>query len=395
MKCKHLLTLGMMAMAVSCFSDVPVYGQTAASKKITFESIQETWRQRQKKFASAKFTLTIDRKESLLRALATKPPEYVEALQNPTVAAKLRSQYHDIHWEAQISIRGDRIAYHERPLTAEGKPQFSSFVKHYASDGVVSAFLDEQGDVVANLNGQILKGPRCPTEELMDLLPVTWEFGNRNYVMPIQKPVRVTEASAATVVDSHACVLLEIPDGDSGRAFKTYCLDPDAEYSILKFALLGDGKVLSQIDSHYERTKEGCWIPTTWTAKAFSGNRSPDIVVRVVATHYEINPTFPEGEFQIAFPPGTVVDDARRNDAFLVKADGSKRMITGNEVFATYEEIVKTETGKAVTQLKRATRRGSFPEHFWRLFWLVASVSLLIVFCGIFYVRQRRKRYQS
>jgi hypothetical protein len=398
MQCKLLQALGLMLVAMSCFGDVPGYGQTAEPEKITFESIQDVWRQRQKKFSSAKFTLTIDKRESQYSIFLVGSSAHMEVLRDPAAVAKLQSEYHDTRLDVQISIRGDCMAYHERPLALDGKPLFDSFVLHCAYDGTVSAFLNEQGPYPG---GEIFKLPQCSFEDSMDHVPIVWVFGNWDRAMQLAAMgrVHVTEASAATVIDSHPCVVLEFPD-DGGVGCKKYWLAQDAEYSILRYAATVYESVVAQFDCHYVQSKEGCWTPTKWTSTLFHDDGSPRIACRVVATNYEINPAFPEGEFQITFPPGTWVTDARLDgddkrdgqfDGFLVKPDGSKRMITRDEVFASYEELMNTETGKAVTKFKRATRGGVFSEKS-RWCRLAANVSLLIVFCGLFYVRQRRKR---
>jgi peroxiredoxin len=72
---------------------------------------------------------------------------------------------------------------------------------------------------------------------------------------------------------------------------------------------------------------------------------------------FELNPKIDDDVFVFDFPPGTRVSDHRDPDrkhgvTYLVRPDGSRRVITQDEMNsrATHEQLMATETGEAVPE---------------------------------------------
>lgn len=90
-------------------------------------------------------------------------------------------------------------------------------------------------------------------------------------------------------------------------------------------------------------------MPVGWQAtRSWSGKPRTWFTAKV--TRYEINVPIPRTEFQLVFPAGTWVNDRVTKCDYLVRAPNHRRIITKEEMdaCATYAEVSKTESGRAV-----------------------------------------------
>jgi hypothetical protein len=81
----------------------------------------------------------------------------------------------------------------------------------------------------------------------------------------------------------------------------------------------------------------------------------------------------PRSDFQFEFPPGTRVTDRNTGEYYIVREGAQKRLITMEEVRgrATYEEMVATESGKALS-----ARQRRFP--FWPVYVSIGMAGFLV-----------------
>ena len=92
---------------------------------------------------------------------------------------------------------------------------------------------------------------------------------------------------------------------------------------------LGDNLGVTSIE--YRPDKAAGWVPTRWTAQVYARrNSTGDLGNNCL--DYSINQPIPPGTFDLAFPPRTFVTDAVLNERYLVRADGSQRPVTNNEL---------------------------------------------------------------
>jgi hypothetical protein len=360
-------------------------GQATPAKKTDFSVIKEAWLARQKKYSAAKFVLVTDEKlsklDSVLASDASRP--------DPATLAKLAKEYFGARQDVQLSISGIRMQYQASrmepwPETPENKTFLSK--TRSASDGNVSKLLMEKNEKLRYPAGNILANPRCDAETGIAYKPIVWTFGDLG-VLALERPA-VKPPTAETAVSSRPCLLVE---SSRGPLVESFWIDASRDYSILRYRTAFQGATETQLDCSYERSPGGCWVPVDWTATKFYAPK--DIVsalIHVKVKEYVVNPTFAADEFSITFPPGTVVSDGRpaggprggRVVDYLVKEDGSKRVITPAEAQASYETLLKTESGKAATPpAKRPSR--------W--LWVAANCVLIALLGILFYIRRRSR----
>ncbi len=153
-------------------------------------------------------------------------------------------------------------------------------------------------------------------------------------------------------------------------------VNPAEAYSIMKYIMKQDDNVLLDFNvSYLHDEKNDMWIPKTWHY-VFPGLVSGTGML----SEYALNPTIGPGEFVREFPVGTQV--ATDEGRYIVRENGSKRIIEPEEYVAPYETLLQTERGMA---LKEDTS--------WRRHMAIASILIAISFFVLrIFLRQRRSQ---
>ena len=117
------------------------------------------------------------------------------------------------------------------------------------------------------------------------------------------------------------------PQGD---AYEDLWIDPRRDDLIVqRDTKTGDRLTVTSIE--YRPDKTAGWVPTAWTVRSnLSG--TPRMIWETTVVDSSINHPIPPGTFELAFPPRTFVADAVLNEHYLVRSDGSKRLITNQEL---------------------------------------------------------------
>jgi len=349
--------LGVACLTSPLFCGGNAMGQAPMPAKIDFNVIKKAWRERQEKYPAARLTYTIEYKNAKLQYFRTSDED--EDVQiDPATAAKLAGEYIEFREEIRLSIDGCRIRYQQSGLRPGFQGQMHFENRYSASNGVTSKLLRDKNDEFRHPIGAIREDSKCDAEWCVGFTPIVWTFGALDHILPRPTPDAIRQESAAGL-DSVPHVVLETRMNDQTLF---YWLDPAKDYSLVRFILASPEAIGLQQDCIYERSDEGCWVPVEWTTTRFDIKGIPTSINHARVSEYKINPTFAKDEFDITFPPGTVVSDSRprvkpqrnpheraRTADYLVKEDGSEQVITPDERQASYEQILKTESGEATT----------------------------------------------
>lgn len=218
----------------------------------------------------------------------------------------------------------------------------------------------------------------------LSMKPLLWAFrpmvpsyGNIN-------TINCRIAGKQGMIDERPCIILEEPLEGSQKAIRQYWVDPGMDFAIRRFVSLKRNRVSITMDIDYVPDAASAWIPSGWkyTWAKEDGTLARSGSARVTSS--VVNPLINPAEFQFEYPPGTIVTDMRSKEDFLVKEDGSRRVITQEEQDVPYERLLNTESGLA---------HGRPANSRWAL---VAVFNLLLLTgCAIAVLMQRRRARPS
>ena len=129
----------------------------------------------------------------------------------------------------------------------------------------------------------------------------------------------------AEMIGSVTCKIIYFDEGGVRHSIWT---DPARDFVPMRFTIGSPltGEVTTRTDITYRLDPSHGWTPTNWrTVQNAAGNLRRSVVARVIKS--AINIEIPRQDFQIEFPPGTVVIDmSNKGERYLVGADGNKQV---------------------------------------------------------------------
>lgn len=196
-----------------------------------------------------------------------------------------------------------------------------------------------------------------------------YDFRNRE-IAPILVTFRGCELSCGGVdlesyecglkranVNGHMCSALQPRTWTEKEYKRTYWVDSTRDYIVLRIVYGRMGKPpIYSTDIDYHLDAASVWVPSRWHTIVTSGSATRvDSQLSVDNVVYTADNDIPDAAFTIEFPPGTAVVDRRSatdfapGERFIVRQDGSKRMVTNEELSrgARYADLVSTESGEA------------------------------------------------
>jgi len=193
-------------------------------------------------------------------------------------------------------------------------------------------------------------------------------------------------------IDISSCIVLEGSSGIDAKTGvnRTIWLDPDRGFIVRRWATELRGKPLSQFDVLYVEHPTHGWLPSRWRYLAHSpeGRLRESIEGRVI--EQQINVKMKPEDFQLEFPPGTLVGDGTSPEGrqqYVICADGTTRRVFQEELNrgATLEDLYNSPPGQAALPRRTST---------WKYF-TVGLVVVLAVIVGVVVVREIRQHAAS
>jgi hypothetical protein len=142
-------------------------------------------------------------------------------------------------------------------------------------------------------------------------------------------PVKWRVVSTNAIINNVHYVKIERGNPQAGP-YEDLWVDPRRDDLIVQ-CVLKSGDNLGVTSIEYRPDKAAGWVPTGWTHKNTLAG-IPQAIWETTVVDYSINQPIPPGTFDLTFPPRTFVMDAVSNEQYLVRADGSKRPVTNQEL---------------------------------------------------------------
>lgn len=110
-------------------------------------------------------------------------------------------------------------------------------------------------------------------------------------------------------VGDASCLIIEHA-GDQ-QPHKFYWVDPDRDFIVLRESETYRGIDRIRKDIKYERDATHGWVPTGWSFVNLDENGELRETASATVSEYSINAAIPSSEFEIQYPEGTYLTDAR------------------------------------------------------------------------------------
>ena len=109
--------------------------------------------------------------------------------------------------------------------------------------------------------------------------------------------------------DGHNLITVTIGDNKTTK----YVLDQHLKYSPIRIDMYRPSGILkAEFDVTNARDPLGGWWPSQWTIRALlDGTKTPTVIEACNVSFAKLNLNYPDTEFTIAFPAGTIVVDSR------------------------------------------------------------------------------------
>jgi hypothetical protein len=211
---------------------------------------------------------------------------------------------------------------------------------------------------------------------------VLWPYRLLDPAMGKINPEALKLTSRTGVIDGHNCVIVERTFSTPDRV-EEYWVAPEMDFLLLRYRTANRGMTRIAIDFSYRRDAVLGWIPDEWRG-TFAKEQGVVYSHTSKVTDAEVNSALPASDFEVVFPPGTLVADLFSGESFLMRENGEKRYLTAAEAAATYEQLASSETGRALDAPTQPRRK-------WIRYAILACIVVVACLLVVYRVRTRRK----
>ncbi len=348
--------------------------------KATLDAVTAAWRAREARIQCAEYAWQ--------EVVVTVAPIMFDAAASSPASAEEKPRR--VEKRCELLIKGEKFFYSTFGpgvgTTPEGKPETFEVRSTDAFDGALTRshneFIGRTGRFP--LQGRIAAGRPEWLLSSVHLDPLLLHY------QPFQQKPNWLSSFASVkrgVIEEKPCLVLESRAEASNQRVDTIWVDPDQGYAIRRMSKRGDfGEMRVDLWHTLDAVKGPVlmrWKEVT-TLPGGEFRSSKEAIVQTA----KVNHNLADSRFTFEFPVGTRVIDtsggAKAETKYIVRADGSKRMILPGEGARakSAEELMSTESGELLEDRPGHSR------------WLAAAVScaamtLVAIFLWRVYGRRR------
>jgi hypothetical protein len=352
------------------------------------EAIRKAWQARQDLVKSARFVIEESvttrkghyshfvegdsaKRVADMRKAVSLPPPIVGAVLPPKDTTNLILK--------EVWVDGSKHRYETSGLTSFDPIQLSFVAERYVSvaDGTYVRSSRSQSDPSASPgypSGLVRKAKRpidscVPTSRVF---MVTCRAVDRVLACYDADSLKLT--GQASKIGDDLCYSLLQKDRDSSEAI--LWVNPKQEFTVVRIEEIVDGRLDQRYSISYVKNENAGWVPNTWEIVTLEKNRSMRRMQQGTLKQAEINSSIPAKSFTDIYPVGCRVVDEGASKEYILRTDGTQRILTKSDRKLKYEEIVQ---GDVRTQANRTA---------W-LYALVLCTVAVVLFAGAFLFRRR------
>lgn len=148
-------------------------------------------------------------------------------------------------------------------------------------------------------------------------------------------------------IAGHSCIGVEEvrPARESGVT--SFWVDDDGTYALRRLIRSFSGVPFQQIDVLESGVDSMAWVPRKWRVTALKQDGSVETILESTVTTMRLNQPLGSETFELGFPAGTWVNDADEDLTYIIRPDGTRRIVTREDLLsgARYQELYTSETG--------------------------------------------------
>jgi len=346
-----LALCGSLAAMVANFCAAGESGSVAnrnAPSGVTLEQILDAWKARQARVRSAQFVWTTRKTLPRGRFSRDRDPRFEKSSSVDSGPSPPEDTEFTVPME--LSFDGDkmRVSYTNKVWSEEER-----------------AFFDQT--FISTFNGKVSKSfvPRTKRWPQGVIRPEEHNLEATNlYAQPVLMMYRATHptmgmflpkswvlSQQTPVFNGRQCVVLE-EMGESSSVQRALWVDPQREFCIVRYLLTQRRNLEVKLDIEYSQTAQREWVPTRWELVWMRSDGTLRESGLNEVDKSEINIAIPPAQFDVQFPPGTLVNDlkSKPKENYIVLEGGRKRPILPNEASAPYELLINSEPGMALAR---------------------------------------------
>jgi hypothetical protein len=266
-----------------------------------------------------------------------------------------------IDWKEQFMFDGDKMRWtHDRPMLVEPEwaPTSQTFVATFNGEMSKSLTLPAGASPVS---GEIREERGVPETEAADVRPLMYAFRSDHPMIPTLNRKHLRLIDERPIVDGRSCIAVKT------RSSQLW-LDRERNYVVVREYIEQKGKVTFDLTIDYDRHRDTGWIPTGWKSVLLKPDGAMLNYLEAQVTVASINATIPPEQFEIVFPAGSYVADAKERRDAVVNADGDlettarwsspgQQVSNGAKHSAWYAGAVAIVTAAVVLLVRRGRRR--------------------------------------
>lgn len=249
---------------------------------------------------------------------------------------------HSYTSDCSLSIDGDRFVHQFTRRSWDTKQKkYSDTLTEYKFDGNKQLSLDHPGFVdwpVAYIRAR----PRGAQLSL-DAGPVLRNLRGVNEKLRAEDLDEYSSSGAVLAIGNVRGREL-ISKGTPTNSERHLWIDPARGCVLLRYNTGPANRPIRQIDVKYKADGTVGWVPAEWKiVEASNKDGRVTATTSATVTSYSINEPFDEATFAFTLPLGCrVVDETRSPHDYIIREDGTSRVMSPSDFGKTYQEIVNT-----------------------------------------------------
>ncbi|MFQ3652278.1 MAG: hypothetical protein SNJ75_18335 [Gemmataceae bacterium] len=133
-------------------------------------------------------------------------------------------------------------------------------------------------------------------------------------------------------IRNYECAALQ---NDLGLSSTRIWIDPKRDSLVVRRSSYSQGKLALQIDIGYGEDAKWGWVPVSWTVTSMRRDGVVSELLRVKVDLLNINDLADKTDFELVFPPGSIVNDTTNNSKWIVNDSGTKWIIPPRSILQT------------------------------------------------------------